>query len=49
MNHNPVTEQRLSKMLDATEDQGLKSVYVGKGVVFNKNLIRQSGFNEAEQ
>lgn len=30
-NHNPVTEQRLSKMLDATADQGLKSVYVGKG------------------
>ena len=48
-NHNPVTEQRLSKMLDATEDQGLKSVYVGEGVVFNKNLIRQSGFNQAEQ
>ena len=32
-NHNPVTEQRLNKMLDATADQGLKVCMWGKGGV----------------
>ena len=46
-NQNPLTEQRLSKMLDAMAGQVLKSVYVGG--MFNMNLIGLRGFVKAAE